>query len=68
MKREKDIKSPERRSFFKKAGLGAGAVGAVAFGLPETAAAAELGSGKTGGSGYRETDHVKRYYEIARSS
>ncbi len=68
MKREKDIKSPERRSFFKKAGLGAGAVGVVALGLPETAAAAELGAGKTGGSGYRETDHVKRYYAIARSS
>lgn len=68
MRQEKDIKSPERRSFFKKAGLGAGAVGAVAFGLPETAAAAELGSGKTGGRGYRETDHVKRYYEIAKSS
>ncbi len=68
MRQEKDIKSPERRSFFKKAGLGAGAVGVVALGLPETAAAAELGSGKTGGSGYRETDHVKRYYEIAKSS
>jgi hypothetical protein len=68
MKQGKDIKSPERRSFIKKAGLGAGAVGAVALGLPETTAAADLGTGKTGGSGYRETDHVKRYYEIARSS
>ncbi len=68
MRQEKDIKSPERRSFFKKAGLSAGAVGVAAMGLPETASAAELGSGKTGGSGYRETDHVKRYYEIARSS
>ena len=68
MKQGKDIKSPERRSFITKAGLGAGAVGAVALGLPETAAAADPGIGKTGGGGYRETDHVKRYYAIAKSS
>ena len=67
MKQRKDIESPERRSFFKKAGLGAGAVGAVAIGLPETAVATDPGTGKTGG-GYRETEHVKRYYEIAKSS
>ena len=68
MKQDKAITSPARRSFITKAGLGVGAVGAVALGLPETAAATDPGIGKTGGSGYRETDHVKRYYAIAKSS
>jgi hypothetical protein len=63
----KDIKSMKRRDFMKKAGLGIGAVGAVASGLPKTAAAAAPGVGEgTGKSGYRETEHVKKYYATAR--
>ncbi len=51
----------------KRAGLGAGAVGAVAVGLPKSSAAAVPGTGaKPGKSGYRETEHVKKYYETAR--
>ncbi len=67
MKENKGIKSVERRNFMKKAGLGVGAVGAVAVGLPKTSAAAVPGTGaKPGKSGYRETEHVKKYYETAR--
>ncbi len=67
MKENEGIKSVERRNFMKKAGLGVGAVGAVAVGLPKTSAAAVPGTGaKPGKSGYRETEHVKKYYETAR--
>ncbi len=67
MKEKKDIKSVERRAFMKKAGISVGAVGAVAVGLSKTSAAAAPGTGaKPGGSGYRETEHVKKYYETAR--
>lgn len=66
MKGRPEIKSVERRAFMKKAGVGVGAVGAVAIGLPKTSEAASA-SGKTpGSSGYRETDHVKRFYASAR--
>ncbi len=67
MKENKGIKSVERRNFMKKAGLGVGAVGAVAVGLPKSSAAAVPGTGANPGkSGYRETEHVKKYYETAR--
>ncbi len=62
---KQEIKSIERRTFMKKAGLGVGAVGAVA--LSKSSAAAVPGTGaKPGKSGYRETEHVKKYYELAR--
>jgi len=67
MKREKDLKSAGRRDFFKKAGAGLGVAGAVAVGLADGTAEAKVkpdGGSKTGG--YRETDHVKRAYELAR--
>ncbi len=64
---KQEIKSIERRTFMKRAGLGVGAVGAVAVGLPKSSAAAVSGTGaKPGKSGYRETEHVKKYYETAR--
>ncbi len=64
---KQEIKSIERRTFMKRAGLGVGAVGAVAVGLPKSSAAAVPGTGaKSGKSGYRETEHVKKYYETAR--
>ena len=67
MKEGKDIQSIKRRDFMKKAGLGVGAVGAAAVGLSKTSAAAASGAGeRPGSSGYRETEHVKKYYETAR--
>ena len=59
------LKSPERRAFFKKAGVGA--AGAVAVGLSGKSAEAKVKPDKDiTKSAYRETEHVKRYYELAR--
>lgn len=56
-----------RRDFFKKAGLGAGAVGAAAVGLSAgDGKAEEATKSGTRGRGYQETAHVKKYYELAR--
>ena len=52
--------------FFKKAGLGAGALGAVAAGAGAKAAKADPAAQGADGRGYRETAHVKKYYELAR--
>jgi len=53
-----------RRDFFKKAGLGAGAA-AVAVAASK-AGAVEVASSPPKGSGYTETDHVRKFYELAR--
>ena len=51
-----------RREFFRLAGAGAVAGGAaMVAGTGEAEAAAP-----EGGAGYRETDHVRRYYDSAR--
>ncbi len=54
-----------RRDFLKAAGVtgGAAAVAAVALSSKSVKAAVPE-SGKS--SGYRETEHVKKYYELAR--
>lgn len=64
-----ETRTPEarsRRAFFLVAGQGAGAVVAgaatVVTGAPARAHADEAGPSQ---SGYRETAHVKRYYELA---
>jgi len=66
MKKElknKEVALAARREFFRKAGLGAGALGAAAMllGSGEEAEAAVANR-----KGYQETEHVKRYYELAR--
>lgn len=67
MSGKKSLKSPERRKFIRGAGVGIGAVGAVALSLPagRAKAAAESPSG-TASSGYRETEHVRKAYGLAR--
>ena len=66
MSRKKEETAFGRRDFFKKAGLGAGAVGAAAVGLAaeqgEAAEPAKDGRGR----GYQETAHVKKFYQLAR--
>ncbi len=58
-------KSLPRRDFLKAAGLTGGAAGVAAVALTtKSATAAAPESGKS--SGYRETEHVKKYYELAR--
>ena len=67
MSERKKAEPMGRRDFFRKAGLGAGAAGAVAVALSKTPAKAAVAGGKAvGGKGYRETRHVKKYYELAR--
>ena len=68
MSDNESLKSPERRGFFKKAGLGIGAAGVAAVGLSGTssdAATPETPKDRTASS-YRETDHVKQAYETSR--
>ena len=66
MSEKKEAGTMGRRDFFRKAGLGAGAVGA-AVALSRTPAKAAAADGKaSGGKGYQETAHVKKYYELAR--
>ena len=56
-----------RRDFFRKAGLGAGAVGAAAVTLSGSPVKAAVDGDKARkGSGYKETAHVKKYYDLAR--
>jgi hypothetical protein len=61
---KKEATSIDRRDFFRKVGLGAGAaaVGVAA----STAEAATPEKGPAKGVGYRETEHIKTYYELAR--
>ncbi len=54
-----------RRDFLTAAGVAGGAAGVAAVALKtKSATAAAPESGKS--SGYRETEHVKKYYELAR--
>ena len=64
MSGKKETKSVARRDFFKKVGLGVGAA-AVAASSSSAKAATELARGP-GQAGYRETDHVKKYYALLR--
>lgn len=61
-KTETDI-GTDRRSFLKLAGLGTVAGGAALVSGGKSAEAAESAKSETG---YRETDHVKAYYDLAR--
>ncbi len=57
----------DRRDFFRKASLGVGVAGAAAAGLSASKVeAAEPVAGASKGAGYRETAHVKKFYELAR--
>jgi len=63
-----DSKKPKaipRREFLKSAGLTTGAIGAAAVltGVPAEAAMPEAGKKN---ASYRETEHVLKYYELAR--
>ncbi len=57
-----------RRGFMQLVGLGAGTASAVAVGVtPSTATAASASANaEKPSAGYRETEHVKAYYALAR--
>jgi hypothetical protein len=68
-----DQPDASRRKFMRSAGLGLGAAGAAAAYLGQggdgAAQAAEPGTAGGQGkpkAGYQETDHVRRYYQLAR--
>ncbi len=61
----KSKKSLPRRDFLKAASLTGGAAGVAAVALTsKSVKAAVPETGKS--SGYQETDHVNKYYELAR--
>ncbi len=64
MKKDKDIIEAvaDRRSFLKLAGATAAASGAAVVPVVAQAQEAEQKPGQM----YRETEHVRRYYELAR--
>tara|TARA_R110000868_G_scaffold223155_1_gene475008 strand:+ start:2793 stop:3017 length:225 start_codon:yes stop_codon:yes gene_type:complete len=55
-----------RREFLKKAAVTGGAAGVAAVALSKGSAEAAVVSGSPKSSGYRETEHVKTYYDLAR--
>ena len=61
---EKETAALERRDCFRKVGLGAGAAAAAGLGASAAQAAPERKPDE--GSGYRETEHVKTFYKLAR--
>ncbi|HLO75128.1 MAG TPA: hypothetical protein VK196_01570 [Magnetospirillum sp.] len=66
MTQSDDTSKVDRRGFLRGLGLSAAAAPAAALGLAaaQPAAAAETTTGQ--GSGYQETEHVRRAYETAR--
>jgi len=58
-------KSLPRRDFLKAAGIAGGAVGLAATTLTSKSTQAAVPDGRKV-SGYRETEHVRKYYESAR--
>ncbi len=66
MSEKKEVRLVDRRNVFRKAGLGAGALGVAAVGLFASKAKAESAKSPPKRAGYRETEHVKKYYELAR--
>ena len=58
-------KSLHRRDFLKAAGLTGATAGVAAVAFNTKSAKADI-SGAGAKSGYQETEHVKKYYELAR--
>jgi hypothetical protein len=63
MKKDQEAKGAKRREFLKLAGLGAVTGAAAAVGAKPAAAEVEADGRR---AGYRETEHVKKAYELAR--
>jgi hypothetical protein len=63
-RRTDDKAATSRRGFFRIAVLGAGAAGALT--VVGKATGAKAGAPAKAAAGYRETEHVKRVYALAR--
>ena len=66
MSKENESQKNSRREFLKSASLATGAAGVVAVAVSSTSAQAKVSKGEASQSGYQETEHVKKYYELAR--
>ena len=66
MNTKKRDASAARREFLKAASLGVGAAAVAGTVLKVEGAKAKTGRKGQEGAGYQETDHVKKYYELAR--
>jgi hypothetical protein len=64
---EKTAVTADRRAFLKLAGAGAVTGGAALVGTSMSAEALAATGGESKETLYRETEHVKRYYDLARS-
>ena len=62
--KDRKLDKPARRELLKSVALGAAAVATV--GLTSGAATAASPEAESDEAGYRETDHTRRYYELAR--
>jgi len=65
MKGDKETPNMARRDLLKKAGLAAGAAGVAAVASTGDAKAAVTDE-RSASAGYRETEHVQTYYELAK--
>jgi nitrous oxide reductase len=66
MDKQAKAASQARRTFLKTAGLSAGAAAATVAGGAFDAAPAAAAPAAAEGETYRETAHVKRFYELAK--
>ena len=61
-----DSKTVQRREFLKKTAVAGAAIGSGAVSSKALAATSDEMPQKTEQKGYRETDHIKEYYRLAR--
>ena len=66
MSKENKSQKNSRREFLKSAGLATGAAGVAAVVLPSKPSQAKVPTGEASQLGYQETEHVRKYYELAR--
>ncbi|ESR22862.1 hypothetical protein [Lutibaculum baratangense] len=66
MERQDNKAGESRRGFLRLAGLGSVVAGATLVAGKGEAEAAVAAADGTSGAGYRETEHVRKVYEVSR--
>ena len=64
--KNKEQKSASRRDFLRAAGLGVGIAAAAGTSLKSTSADASNFGEQSSDKSYKETEHIRKYYELAR--
>lgn len=62
----KTTKTTDRRKFLMAAGLGSAGAAALAIGGRKAAKVAQAAPQQDAASGYRETDHIRKYYKTTK--